>query len=224
MADKEVKSCLEEDDGKCVRHRTTFIPCRSTTVQIFPDIRLHDAEGNELFKYATRSFVSEDYCEDDSDPPTVSDLLTRVKRNVARYIRYDLAPYERSLDIRILERRKGMAKADRRPFKDAVRMTKHDPLAACLAFEALEANNAEQASVLFNIGVCKEGEGALDAAESYYMRTVANLGEKSYTSEALERIGERRKAVEQLGTRSAAQEPLETVPAPASSETLISGS
>ena len=225
LADKEVKSCLEKDSNdNCVRHRTTFIPCRSKTVQLLPDIRMHDAAGNELFKYSVRSFTREEYCEDESSTPEASAMLAGLKSDVARYIRYDLAPFESSREIRILERRKGMEKADRRPFKDAVRMTKHDPLAACLAFEALEANNAEQASVLFNIGVCKEGEGALDAAEGYYMRTIAILGEKSYTSEALERIGERRKAVEQLDRRAAAQEPLETVPAPASSDALISGS
>ena len=200
--DKEVTKCIEKDDeGKCLRKRTTYIPCSKLTVRLFPDIRLVAVDGEEIFSFTARQSDSKTYCEDSSNSPSVSGLLSGLHSSVAGRIRNELAPKERRSEYRILERRKGMAKSDRGLFKDAIRMTKNDPLAACIGFQGLEATNSEQASVLFNIGLCKEGEGDLDAAQGYYERTIALLGDKQYTTEAMKRIGQRREANAQLAIR-----------------------
>ena len=205
LDDKEVKSCLEKDsDDKCIRHRRTYIPCHKLTVRLYPDLVMVDEKGEEMLNFASRITRTEEYCEDDDAIPTTSGVLELLNKDLAWDIRRDLAPMTVSRDIRILERRKGLVKQDRNVFKDAVRMTKNDALASCIGFEGLEERNPEHGSLLFNIGLCKEGAGELDAAEGYYTRAQAVMGEKSYLDEAFKRTRLFREGALQLQQRGAA--------------------
>ncbi|MEO9463277.1 MAG: hypothetical protein ABJ242_11140 [Marinomonas sp.] len=205
LDDKEVEDCVKKNAEKeCIKYRTTFVPCNRLTVRLYPDLSMLDREGRELLGFSARMVQSEDYCEDDDDVPSKSEMLDALHNDLASDIRREIAPVHIFRDIRILERRKGLVKEDRSAFKDAVRMTKNDALAACMVFEGLEARNPNQASVLFNIGLCKEGSGELDAAAEYYTRTQAVAGEKSYINEAFDRVELFRRGERQLELREQA--------------------
>ncbi len=205
LDDKEVEDCVKKNaEKKCIKYRTTFVPCEKLTVRLYPDLSMLDREGRELFGFASRITQTEEYCEDESEIPSTSGMLDAMHTDLAWEIRRELAPIEIKREVRILESRKGLVKEDRKAFKDAVRVTKSDALAACIGFEGLEARNPEHASVLFNIGLCKEGAGDLDTAMAYYEQAQAAAGEKSYINDAFDRVEAFQRGAIQLAQREQA--------------------
>ncbi len=203
IEDKEVTKCIKKDeDKKCIARRTTYIPCRKLTVRLFPDIRLTAINGQELYSYSSQQTIEKEFCKDQSKVPSVNGLLTPLRNRVKYGIRRALAPIDRNEEIRVLESRKGLAKSDRKPFKAAVKLTKSDVAASCEAFAALETSNPSHVSVLFNIGLCHEGEGDLDMAAAYYDRALAVEPDKDAPQAGLNRIARRERADMQLAMRA----------------------
>ncbi len=199
---KEVTKCIKKDENKkCIARRTSYIPCRKLTVRLFPDIRLTAINGQELYSYSSQQTIEKKFCEDDSKVPSVNGLLAPLRNRVTYSMRRALAPVERNEEIRVLESRKNLEKADRKPFKAAVKLTKTDIVAACEGFQALEANNPSHVSVLFNIGLCHEGEGDLETAAAYYDRALAAEPDKDAPQAGLKRIARRERADLQLAMR-----------------------
>lgn len=196
---EDVKECVRRDDkDKCIEERTVKYECRNVIVSMRPDIRLATGDGRLLYSKTDNLTSTQRYCRDERDRPSVDTMLQGLVDQFANTVRYDLAPSYRSEGQRVLESRKGVAKEDRDAFKRAVKLTKNDPLGACLAFEALEANNPEDISVLFNIGLCRESEGDLDEAARLYRQVLALEPGKNYAEDGLRRIASRRRANRQL--------------------------
>ena len=197
--DKKKKGkCLEKNDkGKCVRRQTEYVRCREMQVEFRPSIRLIAVDGTEL--YSDRDFLAQNrrYCADEHEPSPNS-ILDQMVGSYASKVRYDLAPTYRDDGIRVMESRKDMAKSDRKPFRNAVKLTKTNVGAACEAFAALEANNPNHVSVLYNIGLCAEGQGDFGRATVYYERALAIEPDKDYPTDGLRRIGDRQRANQQL--------------------------
>ena len=91
-----------------------------------------------------------------------------------------------------------MSKPDQTAFKAALKLTKNDVAGACRAFAALEASNPQNITVLFNIGLCSESEGALEEAAARYEAVLALSPRKLEPQEGLARIASRRRAERQL--------------------------
>ena len=163
-----------------------------------PDVRIATRDGRRL--YAKSDFLStaQTYCADSYSQPSADEMLDGLVQQFARNVRLDLAPEYRNEGIRVLESRSGIAKADRKAFREAIKLTKNDPYGACLGFKALEAGNPDDVSVLFNIGLCHEGEDDLDTAETFYRRVLAVEPGKDYAEAGLRRIASRRRADTQM--------------------------
>lgn len=201
--DKEREVCVERDeDNDCIKREKEKIPCWEAVVRLDPRIRLIDDGGalldalDEPRERATR------WCRDEQRP-SQDEAIRQLTGELARDVRYRFAPVQRLDDIRVMEDRAGLARADRDPFRNAIRLTKQDAALACDAFRALEATNAAHASVLFNIGLCAESRGELQAAEDYYRRALSASAKTDYPGGGLRRIGERRRADAQLAAHSA---------------------
>ena len=127
-----------------------------------------------------------------------------MRQLVDRYadsVRSDLAPVQRSNDVRVMESRDGLAGEDSRAFRQAVRQVEDDAGAACDAWAALEARHPQHLSVLFNIGLCLESSGRLDDAYAYYGRALAVDDDAGYPSDGARRIERRKRAEAQLASR-----------------------
>jgi len=180
-------------------------PVFRLTVRYFPEVRLMAVDGRDLYSHSTSQEASRSYCEDDANIPSANTLLQRMHDRVAHGMRLTLAPVRRYEDVRVLESRKGLGRDDRKSFKQAVKLTKHDVLGACFAFRELEDRNPQHVSVLFNIGLCHENEGDLRAARDYYARTLQVEPGKSYPQIGLSRISDRMLATEQFAKREEAE-------------------
>ncbi len=199
LDDRKVTKCKKRDkDRKCIDERVTYYECWQINVSLRSDVRLISVNGNELHRYREPLARSEQYCDDDYSTPSVDELASAMVAQVASNIRYDLAPVYRNQGIRVLENRKGMSRDDKRSFRNAVRLTKTDVTAACSGFEALEPGNPQHVSVLFNVGLCAEGQGELEKAAEYYRRALAAEPGKDYPTRGMRRIEDRYRADRQL--------------------------
>ncbi|HAU21316.1 MAG TPA: hypothetical protein DCS24_01775 [Erythrobacter sp.] len=169
---KKVISCGKRENGDCVEKREDVYQCIMLNVGYRPTVRLLASDGRLLYENSEYLESYEKSCDDEVGSPSPHVLLDSLAQQYARSVRRDLAPQFRSANVLLLERRKGMSKEDARSFKEAVRLTKTDPIAACRAFETLESTNRAHVSVLFNIGLCRESEDDLGQARDYYTRTL----------------------------------------------------
>lgn len=196
---KEVEECIKrDDDDKCIERGKVLYNCFDLDVALRPDVRLARIDGRLLYSKTDRLTATQRFCEDERSEPSVDDMLQGLIDQFARTVRFDLAPSYRSQGYRVMESRKGIAKEDRQAFGNAVKLTKNDPLGACMAFAALEENNPQDVSVLFNIGLCHESEGDLEAAAAYYREVLRIEPGKDYAGDGLRRIASRQRARLQL--------------------------
>jgi hypothetical protein len=197
--DKEVTECVKRDDkDKCIEEKPVKYECYDMIVSLRPEVRLVTRDGRSLYSKSDYLTRSERYCADERRTPSVDSMVQSMVDQFASTVRYDMAPSYRSQGIRVLESRKGIAKADRKAFGNAIKLTKSDPVGACMAFEALEPGNPQDVSILFNIGLCRESDGNLEEAAERYRRVLAIEPGKDYAEDGLRRIASRRRAQRQL--------------------------
>lgn len=186
---KRERECVEKDkDKKCVRYRTNVYECTRTEVSFFPDIEIVGREGEILYTARNELNRNEDVCADTGSPPSVSAMSDALVSNFAWRVRNALAPRFLSREYRVLERRKGLEKADRKAFKEALRLTKTDENAACEAFQALEAANPQHVSVLFNVAMCQERDGNYETSLATLERALAVEPKKLMALESVDRV------------------------------------
>jgi hypothetical protein len=196
---KEVEECVRRDDrDKCLERKKVSYPCRLRTVELRPEVRLVAREGALLYAKGDTLIASQRFCEDEGRPSPVETVVQQLAADFAAGVRNDLAPTERAEDIRILESREGIAKADHNAFRAAVRLTKTDPDGACRAFAALEAAYPRDISIQFNLGLCHESKGELAEAAAQYDIVLQLKPGKLEPQEGLSRLASRERAERQL--------------------------
>lgn len=196
---KDGEECVNRNNvGICLEKKKVTYVCSAREVVFRPEVRLVSRQGEMLYAKADTLTLSRRYCEDDRTPPSVDSMVEELARNFGVAVRRDIAPEFRADDIRVLEGRDGIAKQDREAFKAAIRLTKTDVVGACRAFVALEAANPGDISLLFNIGLCHEGEGNLEAAADHYQSVLRIKPGKLEAVQGLDRIASRLRAERQL--------------------------
>ena len=199
LEDRKVTKCEKKDaNEKCIKEKVTFYECARLEVSVYPQIRLIGADGREIYRKRDSLRTSESFCANDYSNPSIDEMLDGLVNNFARSVRYDLAPVFRDQQIRVLESRKGIKGDAKKAFRNAVKLTKSDIGASCEGFSGLEETYPDHVSVLFNIGLCAEGMGELDRAETYYRRALAVEPGKDYPTDGLRRIADRARADAQL--------------------------
>lgn len=196
---KQIEECAVRDDrGKCTEKRKVNVPCRARNVTLRPEVRLVARGGDLLYAKSDTLTVSRRFCKDENATPSVDSMIEELADRFAAGVRTDVAPQFRSEDIRVLESRSGIVKTDHDAFRTALRLTKSDVPASCQAFAALEPNNPRDITVLFNIGLCRESAGDLEAAAQIYETVLSISPRKVEPQQGLERIASRLRAERQL--------------------------
>jgi hypothetical protein len=166
------RRCTEYDPAdkkKCLKEIDVDIRCRRRTVSVATTVRLVAIADGSLRH--TRPLNARDQvtvCPDRSAPPSIEDYFAATFRSQVRTIRNDLAPRSYSVDVRVDESTKGLTKPAQAAFKAAIRLTKTDQVGACTAWTALTRDVEPTAALAFNLGLCEEMEGDLDAATGWY--------------------------------------------------------
>lgn len=201
-SDRIERECVRRDERrKCVEREEVRIECRQLRVSLSPRVALFTLTGEMLYSHGNRWSDAATYCADSSILPSANAMVDGLISSMARSIRLDLAPLQKSEDIRVMESRRDVARADRSAFRDAVRLTKNDPLGACLRFQELEQRNPQSVSVIFNNGLCAEHEQSQDQAAEYYRRALAIDPGKDYPAAGLGRVNSAMRAEAALAAR-----------------------
>jgi hypothetical protein len=196
---REIEECVTKDDrGKCTAKKKVNIPCRARNVTLRPEVRLVSRQGDLLYGKGDTLTARRRFCQNEEGRPSVDSMVEELAGQFAWALRRDLAPEFRAEDIRVLESRDGIAKSDREAFRAAIRLTKTNEAAACSAFSSLAANNPRDLSIQFNIGLCFESAGDLEAATRYYNDVLTISPRKIEPREGLDRIASRLRAERQL--------------------------
>ncbi len=200
---KGERKCAEKDnDNKCVRYKTTYYDCSRTEVSFYPDIEIIAQDGAILYAARDEMTRSKEACTDSNSQASIPEMSDGLVSGFAWRVRSALAPRFYESQYRILERRKGLEKADRKAFKNAVKLTKSDEDAACDAFKALEASNPQQVSVLFNVAMCHERNGEFALSLETLQRALAIEPQKLMALESVDRVEGWMRAADQLAARA----------------------
>lgn len=198
------RECAKRDaEDKCVERREVRIECRELSVRVDTRLLLTGANGEQLYSFNEPRTAADRFCADESGVPSSLEMENELIGALADEIRRDLAPVQSSRGIRVMESRKNLRKEDRGAFRDAVKLTDDSVDTACDGFLALKATNSEHVSVLFNIGLCHESGGELEAALDYYARALAVDPGRDYPTDGIRRLRSRMRAEEDLAARAA---------------------
>lgn len=199
------KKCTEydpADKNKCVKEVEVDIRCRRRTITVATTARLVAIKDGSI-RY-TRPLSARDqqtWCPDRAASRTIEDYVEWAEGDHVQAIRRDLAPIGYAIDVRVDENRKGLAKPAADSFKEAVRLTKSDPSAACGAWAGLTRATEPTAALAFNLGLCAEMDRDFDAAIDWYGQA-QRLGSKNRDiGEGIARIDRHRRALADWAAR-----------------------
>lgn len=199
------KRCTEydpADKNKCVKEVEVDIRCRRRTITVTTTARLVAIKDGSI-RY-TRPLSARDqqtWCPDRAASRTAEDYVEWAEGDQVQAIRRDLAPIGYAIDVRVDENRKGLAKPAADSFKEAVRLTKSDPSAACEAWAGLTRAAEPTAALAFNLGLCAEMDRDFDAAIDWYGQA-QRLGSKNRDiGEGIARIDRHRRALADWAAR-----------------------
>lgn len=199
------KKCTEydpADKNKCVKEVEVDIRCRRRAITVATTARLVAIKDGSI-RY-TRPLSARDqqtWCPDRAASRTVEDYVEWAEGDQVQAIRRDLAPIGYAIDVRVDENRKGLAKPAADSFKDAVRLTKSDPTAACDIWAGLTRAAEPTAALAFNLGLCAEMDRDFDAAIDWYGQA-QRLGSKNRDiGEGIARIDRHRRALADWAAR-----------------------
>ncbi len=208
-ADTDYKSkreiCWAEDDrGRCIERREVELDCVRISITLRPEMRLVGYNGNLLWSSDIQKNRQLSYCPELDTAPDGDPAIREMVDEVARDVRYRLAPAYRVEDIRIMERRRGLEGDARDEFRDAIRLTRTDEAAACAQFARLHTQNPDHPALSFNVGLCAEQRYDIDAAEAAYNHALQFEDSDDEAQAGLQRLRERMRADRQMANHHGA--------------------
>jgi tetratricopeptide (TPR) repeat protein len=195
--------------GACLSWRQYTVNCVKRVADFAVSPKLVDVStGRILYSRNLSALANSSGCEDTRPVQSENVLLDKAKEDVKREFRRDVAPYYVTREIKLMNATDGIESAEAK-----------DKLKRGLEYAAKgrmdnacdlwgEARNLASRShaLLYNLGVCAESRGDLDAALSLYKQADKILGKPDDDiSLALNRVGDaiknRSKLKEQLGSK-----------------------
>ncbi|NYT42748.1 hypothetical protein HZY97_18380 [Sphingomonas sp. R-74633] len=169
---RKEKRCVEKDSAdqkKCVREEYVELRCRRRTINVKADLRLVRNRDGRIVYSTTKPFTQDNsWCEGQSAPGPVEEVIAGAVRSLGYSVRADIAPTISTYSIRVRESDKGMSKDQSKRFKDLVKLTKRDERGACTGWAALNGELPNNPSLTFNLGLCAEQSGDYAGALQYY--------------------------------------------------------
>ncbi|PKN06522.1 MAG: hypothetical protein CVU72_04055 [Deltaproteobacteria bacterium HGW-Deltaproteobacteria-7] len=195
--------------GACLHWRYYNVNCTRRVANFAVSPKLVDVTtGRVLYSRNLSSTKDSSGCEDTSPAESEMILLDKAKNQVKQEFRRDVAPYYVTREIRLMDATDGIESKEAidklkrgMEYADKNRMD-----SACELWGQAHNIAAGSYALLYNLGVCAESRGDLDAALSLYRQSDRILGKPNDDiSLALSRVGEaiknRSKIKEALGKK-----------------------
>lgn len=191
--------CLAYDSyDNCTQRADQPVPCLRVTVQLRPELRLSRRNGQLVWRWSQERARDAEYCPDYDDQPDFEGMIESMNQELARVVRYELAPAYEGSNVRVLEGRGDLPRPLRDPYRNAMRLVERDPVAACNGFAALLPQAPAHHQLVFNTALCAERSGDYDAAATVYQQLANGRGAVREAREGLARIERYRRARAQI--------------------------
>ena len=192
------RRCVKRGEkDKCITYKNLEVDCLIRRIDFRAQVRAtRYSDGRSIY---TESFPAKDeqtVCFGDDEEFRSSETVIRsMVSDAATAVRDDLAPKEYRSDVRILESRKGMSKAEGQYFKAAIKMTKSDAAEACRMWDEAAENGLIHLSLAFNRGLCAEQRGDLDSALAHYDEAISLSPGKLEVTQSINRVSAHQRAL-----------------------------
>ncbi len=186
--------CIEWKDGKkggqCLKRGSVPVPCQRRIINLTISVRLVRLADNQPLWSDNKQLRDEiTWCADRQPQRTTEEAISSMIRTLAEKIRYDVRPVYSNYKVRFREDRDGMPKDLGNEFKIIVKRSNKDVPGACADWTAFNGKLPNHPSVLYNLGVCAEAQGAYGDAQNYYRSAVTALGKNNDDmNESLNRV------------------------------------
>ncbi|WP_311266828.1 tetratricopeptide repeat protein [Sphingobium sp. WCS2017Hpa-17] len=171
---RKVEQCAEKQGDKCVRKEKVEATCLQEMISFSSTLRVAGSDDGRILYTQTRPQTdSITTCPGDKGKPSPKDRIAKMVRTAADRFIDDIMPRHENYHIRLREGREGMDKVMGQAFKDSIRLSQRDPVAACTTWAEMERALPGHPSLLFNLGLCAERMGDYAAAERAYGRAGA---------------------------------------------------
>lgn len=184
--------CAQTDaNGKCVRYVRVQINCYEAEADVTVSPRLIDVRtGQIVYAQVKRGSARERNCDGFGGFAAESRLAAIAREDAIRDIRFDLAPFERKLDVELKDSSEGLTPDQKAQFKQGMDFAKAENVArACEIWRGLQAQGANTLPLAFNLGVCAEAAGDFAGALKIYENLQRGLAKPDDgVEEALNRV------------------------------------
>jgi hypothetical protein len=159
-----------DSSGKCVRYVRVQIECYDADADVTVSPRLVDVKtGQIVYSSVKRGSARDRQCGRIGGFSIESQLLDEAREEAIRDIRFDLAPFERKIDVELKDSTDGLTPEQRAQFKQGMDFAKAENVGrACEIWRGLQDGGASTVSVQFNLGVCAETAGDFTGALRIY--------------------------------------------------------
>jgi hypothetical protein len=176
--------CVEWQDGdpkkSCTKRAQVPVPCTRRVVTVTVSLRLLRTVDNLSIWSDNKPGRDEtSWCGGQYPPRTVEDSVSRLIRDIATKVRYDVRPYTQTYKVAFRESRDGMPKDLGNQFKAVVKQSQRDPGGACRGWTELNVQLPNNPSILYDLAVCAEFAGDYRTAMDGYRAAQTALGKRN---------------------------------------------
>lgn len=179
------------DQGKCIRYVRVQVDCWEADADVTVSPRLIDARSGQIvYAQVKRGSARDRGCEGSSGYAAESRLVAQAREEAIRDIRFDLAPFERRIDVSLKDSTDGLTPDQKSAFNQGMDFAKAENVVrACEIWRGLQAQGANTLPLAFNIGVCAEVAGDFEGALKIYENLQRGLAKPDDgVEEALKRV------------------------------------
>jgi hypothetical protein len=147
--------CVQTDaQGKCTRYVREQIDCYDADADVTVTPKLIDVRTGQLVGGGLAAERG---------------LLDKAREDAIRDIRFDLAPFERKIDVELKDNSDGLTPEHKGLFKQGMDFAKAENVVrACDIWRDLQGKGANTLALAFNLGVCAETAGDFEGALRIY--------------------------------------------------------
>jgi hypothetical protein len=194
--------CLEKGaDRVCTKYGDVPMDCLRRVVSTNVQLRFHaPVDGRVLLTNGNTRRDDKVICPDDSSGPrTVEEIVSDLMSASMFTILPQFSPSLGELNISLRENTDGIAKADIKRFKNAIKLTQKNNAAGCAEFDAMYANDRTSNALSFNTGLCAERWENTERAMAIYQ----DMPSEPHVRDALSRLEMNRRALAEIAARKA---------------------
>lgn len=166
-------------EGKCIRYRYHNVDCVKRLAQFAVSPKLIEVStGKILYSNNLKGSAASSGCEDETAVKGAEELLEMAKQNAKRDFRKDIAPFWVTREVILLDSTDGIDSAtSKEKLKYGIQFAGKGRMDNACELWGEAGNLAPDAvSLVYNLGVCAESRGDVEAALQLYKKAERLLG------------------------------------------------